>query len=270
MKTLFLFFMILCLFLDKAHSDQSSENEWTKAIRLFQIADQLALEQPSQSLVYYRDSALLFEYLAKINHPSTSAAISHYNAGVSWHMTKEFGKAIYHYSLADRLGLESLELRQNLTSAQKERIDQFDDQNLTDRINRLLPDVYYRFWFTLLLTSLLCLYSGYRWLNPIDKNDVSRLELLVYPILITTLVLTLLSYALKTNKYDAVIVSNEINARKGPSLLYEDAFTSKLHSGTEVWILSNAHKGWLHIKLPDNSKVWIAEKGVWRYDDFTF
>ena len=58
-----------------------------------------------------------------------------------------------------------------------------------------------------------------------------------------------------------VIVAEEVAARKGDGEIYETAFSTPLHAGTEI-VLREDRGGWYFVEIPDGRTCWIPARSV--------
>jgi len=63
------------------------------------------------------------------------------------------------------------------------------------------------------------------------------------------------------NEVDGVVLGREVVARQGDGYIYDNAYTSPLHSGTEFRLL--AQRGdWYHAQLLNGSTCWLPVQNV--------
>ena len=60
---------------------------------------------------------------------------------------------------------------------------------------------------------------------------------------------------------DGVVVEREVIARQGNGYIYDNAFTSPLHAGTEMTIIEQ-RDDWYHARLLDGATCWIPVKSL--------
>jgi uncharacterized protein YgiM (DUF1202 family) len=60
---------------------------------------------------------------------------------------------------------------------------------------------------------------------------------------------------------DGVVLAHEVIARQGNGYIYDSAFTSSLHAGTEFSLIERRGE-WCHARLLDGSTCWIPQKSV--------
>ncbi|MGJ8657026.1 MAG: hypothetical protein ACSHX6_11305 [Akkermansiaceae bacterium] len=71
----------------------------------------------------------------------------------------------------------------------------------------------------------------------------------------------LASYQRWDNSVDGVIVEREVIARQGDGFIYDNAFTSPLHAGTEFSMLEK-RGDWFHARLLNGDTCWLPLNSV--------
>ena len=63
------------------------------------------------------------------------------------------------------------------------------------------------------------------------------------------------------NPVDGVVVEREVIARQGNGFIYDNAFTSPLHAGTEFSVIEQRGE-WCYAKLLNGDTCWLPENSV--------
>lgn len=257
-----LFLILLSMVITEASEQKTLFQE---AVKTYQAADHYMLSDPTLSRSLYRDAALLFEKLAQVSQDNLG--VLHYNAGVSWHLADEDGKALYHYHEAKEYLPNNLALEENVMSLRNQLLDQFPDQDIglnwiAEKMEKYLGPISIRLWVVLLLQVALCMSYLYIKFKGTQKFPFSIQAILSLVALVS--LVYVFSLFLKRTEADGVIIANEVTARKGPGLIYENAYFGNLHAGTE-FKLNEIGAGWTKIILKDNTSVWIPSKTLKLY-----
>ena len=68
----------------------------------------------------------------------------------------------------------------------------------------------------------------------------------------------ILSMRLSSSCIEGVIITDSVEARKGPAYAYAPAFVQALHDGLEFKLIEE-RGGWIQIELTDRRRCWIPK-----------
>ena len=245
---------ILLLLLIGAFDSASSNNVdiFQEGIHLYQKADSIKIEDADSANIIYGRAASRFEFLAQKEEVTNGWL--YYNLGNTYFMMGEIGKAIYNYRRAEKYLFGNKDLNNNLNYA-KTFVQDTYDKNVKSGYHDLIDQVKsIPSWIKILIFVLL---YGSFWLlisHPLKKRITPFYKWPVLAILIPVTFILLLS--ITDNRKHGVILKDGIIAKKGNSLVYEDAFYGGLHQGTE-FTLKEQRDNWLKIELIDGKIGWI-------------
>ena len=219
---------------------------WSEAESAF--ASALATPVGSrQASAFYIKSALLFEAVAQT---SDDAASAFYNAGNAWFQANKLGRAITAYRNAARIRPFDEALLDNLTVARALTLNKVSEGR---SILKRTPSSWLRvvtivmsfcFWGMMLLCT---------------RYELRRWRLLSYASAIAlTLSAVILGMRLSSSCIEGVIITDSVEARKGPAYAYAPAFVQALHDGLEFKLIEE-RGAWMQIELTDGRRCWIPQ-----------
>ncbi len=249
MPKFFILFIIISL-----QTFASVEADFNKANENFFEANRQSLENPQQADDLYQKAILQYEFIVK--EKPTSAVF--YNLGNCYFRTGDNGRAILNYQKARLLDPLNKDINHNLNYVRTMVADEFKESPLDKIISSIF--VWSKLPINLQLTILIVTLSIFLTIKSRQLYGKSKGSNKIAYTAISIAALFLISSFITIHKlsenYDGVITAQEVVARQGDGLIYEPAFTGKLHNGTEFEILEDRDE-WLHIVLPDDSKCWI-------------
>ncbi len=234
---------------------------FSAANRLFEQANAKALENPAQAQDLYQESILKYQLLTeqtKVRSPELYT-----NLGNAYFFAGDHGRAVLSYQRA--LSLDPLQNNalHNLRYARSLTIDELPISRTQQVIDAL--SFWHRWPFVLRLgifviantvlwiALAMLLYRRARW-HYGSIAGAATITLIFALSLIT-------SEQRWDNAVDAVVVEREVIARQGNGYIYDNAFTSPLHAGTEFTIIERRND-WYHAQLLDGSTCWLPEESV--------
>lgn len=250
-KTTLFFSVLLCIGLAK----ESAEETFSKATHL-------AETNLTQARELYRLSAALFEKQAETDPIHRGSHL--YNAGNAYFLSGSRGQAIIAYRRAEILIPGSKFLQDNLNFVRKQsgnNTQETDSTTLYSKVFFWLQNSAFQWTLLFIMTLLL-------WIEVFSRQwkgkGVPFLPL--KPILTVTLLLaTLVIYhEIQERRLDrAVILSPQVEARKGPNYGYLPAFSAPLDSGIECQIITT-QDDWIQIKIDDDRTAWVPQSTLAR------
>ena len=226
--------------------NESVAASWSEAESAF--ASALAMPVGSrQATAFYTKSALLFEATAQKNDDAASAF---YNAGNAWFQANKLGRAITAYRSAARIRPFDEALLDNLAAARALTLNKVSDgRSILERAPsswlRVVTIVMsFCFWGMMLLCTR---YESRSW------------RLLSYAsAMVLALSAVILVVRLNSSLIEGVIITDSVEARKGPAYAYAPAFVQALHDGLEFKLIKERDV-WMQIELSDGRRCWIPK-----------
>ncbi|MBK1831431.1 tetratricopeptide repeat protein [Verrucomicrobiaceae bacterium R5-34] len=252
-----LFLLILTMLpLGLLAAEQDDQRLFTEANDLFARANAEALVNPSKAQELYQASILKYQFL--IEQRKLNSAELQMNLGNAYFSSGETGRAMLHYQRAQALDPLNDEVRHNLEYVRSLTIDELPETTM-QRVKHALS--FWHRWPVALRGSLFAvghlsfwalvawsLYRRGRWLY--GGLAVSGLLSVLFGVSL------LVSHQAWDNPVDGVVVEREVIARQGDGIIYDNAFSSPLHAGTEFEVLER-RGDWYHIQLLNGDSCWL-------------
>lgn len=250
----------------------SSANAETADVQLYSLFSQAneafrqanaASNDPQQADKLYETAILNYEAILQ-QGPIENAKL-YYNLANAYFLKGDVGRAILNYRRAQRLDSSDVDIQKNLSFARSRRIDQVSVQ-----AGRKVLETFF-FWhydFSLPTKFLLCcIFFGLFCIIAavmVWRGKTAGFKAIA--VLNAILMICMLASVLAETQYLAkkahgVITAEQVTARQGDGLNYQESFKEPLHAGTE-FELADRRSGWLHIKLADGSDAWIPENSA--------
>jgi tetratricopeptide (TPR) repeat protein len=183
------------------------------------------------------------------------------NAGRARFMAGDLGPAIAHLRSSQQLRPWDSALRQDLAYVRSQTLDLVEPSWLRRVLNAVervpvgwrfagLALAYALFWLTWLGGRLACC--------PRAMQATHRLAVILAVVSVLLLALEPLR---RSFCREAVVVAPSAVARKGDASVYESAFVTPLHSGTECRILKE-RGNWLQVALASGETCWLPSDAV--------
>lgn len=230
-----------------------------EANKLFSQANKLSLSDPAKSTAQYREALLRYDALLEEDESSHL----HYNIGNTQFRLGDNGRAIYHYQKALALDPLNEDLQHNLNYVRTLVVDDYKLSPIDKILGAIviwskLPIGFQIFMVALSLAIFFVIQGRqlYKFCEQTKKYSFIALAVALIFILGASVRLAKLS-----EKHDGVIVAKQVTARQGDGLIYEPAFETKLHNGSEFVLLEDRGE-WLHIELADESRAWVQRNKV--------
>lgn len=253
----FLFsFLILC---SAVFADDSARLQ--KANELFEQAGKAALSDPDKSQKLYKEAILNYKFL--IDEKGYSSPELFTNTANACFFAGDLGNAIVNYQKALRLDPGNSDVMHNLKFVRSQVIDELPESFM----GKVISIVF--FWHSwnlstraILFGLLHILFWGFIGWGMFHKKEGLCKGVLVSAILGIIMAISLIMTASGfDNEVDGVITEKEVMARQGNGHIYEPAFMTPLHSGTEFSILET-RDSWLYVELLDGSKCWLPKQSI--------
>jgi tetratricopeptide (TPR) repeat protein len=226
-------------------------------IRTLETAHTLFRSATNETM--YAEAAKQYEYL--VEEEGLRNGYLFYDAGNSWFMAGDVGRAILNYRRAELFIPDNADLRHNLGTALEMRIDLIPPKEPHPLAVRLLGwhlNTPASLRWRLFAACWLLFWGAAVWMRRTTKKD-ARIATLATGVLSALLLGSLaVEYALSQKAQPGVITAGEVLARKGDGDMYAPAFLEPLHAGTEFNELEN-RGDWRHIRLDDGQTCWIPK-----------
>ncbi len=234
-----------------------------QAEELFARANEASQVDPSKAAKFYALAAERFESLIRDHEVENGQLYS--NLGNTHFLSGDIGHAILNYRRAETYLPGNTQLRDTLRYVRTQRVDVFPEETTALVVKRVF---FWHFLFSPRTRSMLLatLFAGI-WLVlsihlvwPLRQRwqIIAGLGIGMFLLASSSLI-----HAFNDTSQDAVIVEREVMARKGDSFIYDSAFSTALHSGTEIRILEQ-RRDWFHIRTPDRNEGWIPVESAER------
>lgn len=221
------------------------------------LNDAQTLFRSATNAAMYAEAAGQYEFL--IHQEGIRNGELFYNAGNSWFMAGDLGRAILNYRRAEIHMPGNKDLQHNLKSAEELKSDLIPEKEPHPLAVRFLS------WHLNTSTALrwvlfsICwvlFWCAWFWMGRSSKKE-ARITTGITGICSLVLLASLISEAVIDKQSNpGVITAKEVIARKGDGNMYAPAFLEPLHSGTEFKQVE-ARGDWRHIKLADGQTCWI-------------
>lgn len=240
---------------------QNSQALFSEANTQFEQANAKALTNPADAQELYQASILKYQFL--IDHQNVHAAGLHTNLGNAYFLSGDHGRAVLNYQRALAIDPLDADVTHNLEYVRSLTVDELPATR--GQQMRHMLSFWHRWSFTTRLgllalanislwILLACLfYRRSRWLY----GSIAGAAMISVVFALSLWV----SYQGWDNSVDAVVVEWEVVARQGNGYIYDNAFTSPLHSGTELAILER-RDDWYHAELLDGTTCWLPVQSV--------
>jgi len=246
--------LMLCFGIS-AHANKNYKS-YQQALQLFEQADELQAADPDSAKANYQKVANRLEYL--IQKSNIKNGWLHYNLGNTYFRMDELGLAIYNYRMAQKYLPYHKDVSHNLQYAQS-LVTDATEENTSSRyaltmeyIRNIATPIKMLLFIPLYIIVLLL------FITPIKKSFPVFYRWIGFAVLLPITILLALS-SIESTK--GIIIKDSIIAKKGNSLVYEDALMSGLNKGCEFTLLEQ-RKEWIKIKLIDGKEAWIQEGGA--------
>ena len=254
-------FLSLCswLFLMTGTSNANDLNQQLDNLRQQHVdALQLSLNYPNKGRRAHSKVASQLEVFA--GEERIDQGVLAYNIGNSWFHAGRYGESILWYLRAELEGFNDGQLQHNLNYVRNKRLD-----NLPDLFGPVWLSTVYQwsaFGLWLIISALVYLVFWWQLWRFIKIGQSERERFILASVCLTLVAASMgFRYLYEPDTSDGVILANEVEARKGPGLVYSPAFTNPLNAGTEVIFLQQEGK-WLEIALSDGQVGWLPENAL--------
>lgn len=235
--------------------------DFQQANQMFDQANEKAMENPAQAQELYRKSILQYQYL--LEQQTEPSAQLHANLGNAYFMAGDQGRAVLHYQRALNIDPLQHDITHNLQYVRSLTVDELPRTKAQIVVDLL---GFWHHWPFNLRCILFAVFHTSFWviLALILFKKSRGLTYSAATLALLCLLLAgsvLVSRQAWDNVIDGVVIDREVIARQGNGYIYDNAFTSPLHAGTEFSLLER-RGGWYHARLLDGSTCWLPAKAV--------
>lgn len=239
---------------------------FAEANTLFDQANAKALKDPAQAQSHYRSAILSYQFL--VDHEKVKSPELFANLGNAYFFSGDHGRAVLNYQRALVLAPLQDDVRHNLRYVRTITVDELP-KTRTQQV--VLALTFWHRWSFVTRSSLfglahaamwgllgLLLFRRIRW--HFASLAVSGAIALVFG---ASLLVTQQAW---DNPVDGVVIDHEVIARQGDGHIYDTAFTSSLHAGTEFSLIEQ-RADWYHARLLDGTTCWLPVKSSTLIDE---
>ena len=232
---------------------------------LFREANETAARDNAAAIELYQKAALRFERIAREGGVDNGKL--YYNIGNAYFRMKDIGRAILNYRRAMEYLPGNGQLRESLAHARDQRVDVFE---VTERPAWLEWLFFWHFklddgarlalfviaYAAIWVLALWRLFVGSRGQETFRQGQVVCLIVC----LVTGISMLMLGWRAEESEA-AVVITDEVEARKGDGFIYEPAFKSALHTGTEVEI-TEIRGDWAKGRFGNGDAAWLPREAI--------
>ena len=257
-RALILFLTVILIPAELWAEEQSIFEE---ANQLFEKANAQALVNPTEAQELYQKSILKYQYL--IDEKGVHTAELHANLGNAYFSGGDMGRAVLHYQRALDIDPMHSDLVHNLHYARSLTIDEAAPTRM-QKIRKGLT-FWHRWSFAI---RAICFGAAHAALWGLVALLFYRRGRWIYGSIAGVAILSLMfgismiaSHQRWDNSVDGVVIERAVIARQGNGFIYDNAFTSSLHAGTEFGIIEK-RADWYHAKLINGDTCWLPVNSV--------
>jgi len=225
----------------------------------FDQANSSAMRAPAEAQELYQQAILKYQYITE--HSQDPSAALYINLGNAYFLAGEHGHAVLNYQQALRLDPTQADALHNLHYLRSITVDELAVSS-SQRITATL--LFWHRWPASIRIALLAISNIVFW-GLLAQLLYKRKKWHRLTLASSGSVAVIFSFSLWVShrgydqSTDAVVVAREVIARHGNGYIYDSAFTSPLHAGTEFTILESRDE-WLHARLLNGKSCWLPVK----------
>lgn len=242
-----------------ALSSQSPSELFDQANAVFEKGNKTALKNPAQAKDLYQEAILKYRFL--VDSKKGISPELYANLANAYFFVGDHGRAVLYYHRALDLDPLNADIRHSLNYVRSLTVDELP-KTKTEQVLHALT-FWHRWPFGVRLALFVIgnvlfwggvarlLYRRNRW--DVWVIALSFLLALVFGVSL------LCSYLGWGDRVDGVVLAREVVARQGNGYIYDNAYTSSVHAGTEFELIET-RDGWYHARLLDGSTCWLPKK----------
>ncbi|MEO1857308.1 MAG: tetratricopeptide repeat protein [Rubritalea sp.] len=238
---------------------KSMDTIFSEANQQFEQANTAAMIAPAEAQDLYQQAGIKFQYL--VEHVDDPSAALYINLGNVHFLSGEHGHAVLNYQRALRIDPTQADALHNLHYLRSITVDELPMSRSQQVADALL---FWHRWPVAVRITLLALSNILFW-GLMARLLYQRKRWHWIALAGSGAVALTFSLSLCASQQgwgqetDAVIVAREVIARQGNGYIYDNAFTSPLHAGTEFTILES-RGDWHHARLLNGKSCWLPAK----------
>ncbi len=220
-----------------------------------------AADDPERACALYETAAATYEHV--LGRGIRNGHL-YYNLGNAWYWSGDRGRALLNYRRAELYLPGHPDVVHNIAEVRARARDTvpvpafarlreyllFRDARFHRRLRaHLTAFVWSAFW-------LLMIAALFR-----SDRRLARAQRLLATVLLALVSSLLVDASLVVNSSDAVILYREVVGRKGNALIYEPAFNTPLHGGTECCV-TDVRDDWTQIELANGLTCWVPSGSI--------
>ena len=247
--------------------DPDSLSLFKEANSLFQQANEMALKDPLQSQKLYQEAALKYQFLVRKRGAVTPFILM--NLGNAYYLSGDTGRGLLNYYRAAQLDPLDRDIQHNLKFLRSKCIDELEETFF----DKVMEKVF--FWHYLSFRTRVILFGGaylLMWclITLLLFKDKKSIRVAIYTMLTISIIMGFSITITELHLFsavDGVITAKEAQAYQGNAYIYNPAFLTPLHSGTEFQ-LREKRGDWYYISLANGSSCWIPSKDAELLEDY--
>ncbi len=211
----------------------------------------------------YKEAAAAYEAILKEGYTSYKL---YYNLGNAYYKTKELGKAIYNYELANELQPNNDDIITNLKIANDKTVDKIDSKEnffMSAIKSGLVNGLTTAGWAWTSIISLTVAFMGIFTFFISGTIFLKRIGFfaggLSFIVFAASMVLGYSALNDKQHIKFAVIITHEVRTHEDP--IAESASKFTLHEGTRVKVIET-NPEWTNIKLENGNEAWLRTEDI--------
>lgn len=206
------------------------------------------------------------EAYRKIESQAVISSELYYNLGNCYYKLNKVGATIYNYEKSLQLDPLNEDAANNLVFAKRLTIDRIEElpKSVFQKLNtNYLQKYSYNQWAIISCGFSLCTAAFFLLFYFAHHSSRKRvyftLSIVCFVCFVTSMSITHNQYNFAKNEIYAIVFSEKVDVKNGPTVNSENIFT--LHEGTKVKVLDTVGQ-WKKIKLVDGEIGWIAAKEI--------
>ena len=228
------------------------------ANHVFDAANKMSLKNPAQAKSLYQDAILKYRFL--VDHGRGISPELYANLANAYFFAGDNGHAVLFYHRALELDPMRGDILHNLRYVRSLTVDELP-QTTSQRFLHAIS-FWHRWPFSvqlgLFFLANLLFWGGIARLFYRRTRPTWWLIGLSFTLALVFGLSLLTTYFGWDSDVDGVVIDREVVARQGNGYVYDNAYSSALHAGTEFKLIES-RDGWHHVRLLDGSTCWLRK-----------
>ena len=238
-----------------------------EANSLFEQANETALKDPLKSRDLYRKAALKYQFI--ISELGVVTPVLLMDLGNAYYLAGDTGRGLLNYYRAAQLDPLNDDIQHNLKFLRSKCVDELDETFWDKVMEKIFFWHYFSFKTRIILFAISYILMWCFVAVLLFKNK-KYIRVAIYAMAVVSVIMGT-SIAVSSmelfSPVDGIITSKEAQAYQGNSYIYNPAFLTPLHAGTE-FKLKEKRGDWYYISLANGSSCWIPAKDVELLGDY--